>query len=111
RPRPAIQRGTDSWTDAVQITRVPPHEISAEPVAVRTNPGSIVTGRSSSGARPWLRSRLIAAPPPPRSSPRLGELGEAGELHVLHRAERELEEAGSQRAQGLEVSRGQEAVV
>ena len=52
-PRPdfASQRGTDSWTEAVQITRVSPAEISAEPVAVRTNPGSIVTGRRSPGAR------------------------------------------------------------
>jgi hypothetical protein len=46
RPLPAIQRGTDSCTDAVQITRVPPQAISAEPLAVLTKPGSIVTGRS-----------------------------------------------------------------
>jgi hypothetical protein len=49
---PSIQRGTLSCTEAVQITRVSPTEISAEPVAVRTNPGSIVVGRSSSAARP-----------------------------------------------------------
>jgi hypothetical protein len=36
RPWPAIQRGTDSCTEAVQITRVSPHEISALPVAGRT---------------------------------------------------------------------------
>jgi hypothetical protein len=36
----------------VQITRVSPAEISAEPVAVRTNPGSITVGRSWSAARP-----------------------------------------------------------
>ena len=68
RPWPASQRGTDSCTDAVQITRVPPQLISAEPVAVRTKPGSIVTGRSSSGARPparwgvmrWLRALRTA---------------------------------------------------
>ena len=41
RPEPISQRGTLSCTDAVQITRVSPIEISAEPVAVRTNPGSI----------------------------------------------------------------------
>ena len=52
RPDPASQRGTLSCTDAVQITRVSPIEISAEPVAVRTNPGSIDIGRSWSGARP-----------------------------------------------------------
>ena len=51
-PRPAIQRGTDSWAEAVQITRVSPTEISAEPVAVRTNPGSMVTGRSCWAVRP-----------------------------------------------------------
>ena len=51
RPEPASQRGTLSCTEAVQITRVSPIEISAEPVAGRTNPGSIVTGRSWSGAR------------------------------------------------------------
>jgi hypothetical protein len=46
RPDPASQRGTLSWTEAVQITRVSPIEISAEPVAVRTKPGSIDIGRS-----------------------------------------------------------------
>ena len=49
-PRPAIHLGTDSLTEAVQITRVRPSEISAEPSAVSTNPGSIVTGRMSAGA-------------------------------------------------------------
>jgi hypothetical protein len=52
RPEPASQRGTLSCADAVQITLVSPAEISADPVAVRTNPGSIDTGRRSSGARP-----------------------------------------------------------
>jgi hypothetical protein len=51
-PRPAIQRGTLSCAEAVQITRVSPIEISAEPLAVRTNPGSIATGRSWPAARP-----------------------------------------------------------
>ncbi len=50
-PRPAIQRGTDSSADAVQMTRVSPIVISALPVAGRTKPGSIVVGRSSSAAR------------------------------------------------------------
>ena len=54
RPWPAIQRGTDSCTEAVQITRVSPQEISAEPVAVRTKPGSIV-------GRPQLVGRAAAA--------------------------------------------------
>jgi hypothetical protein len=49
---PAIQRGTLSCTEAVQITRVSPAEIKAEPVAVRMNPGSIAIGRRSSGPRP-----------------------------------------------------------
>ena len=52
RPCPAIQRGTLSCAEAVQITRVSPTEISAEPVAVRTKPGSIALGRSSPGPRP-----------------------------------------------------------
>jgi hypothetical protein len=51
RPDPDSHRGTPSCTDAVQMTRVSPAEISADPVAVRTNPGSIVIGRNSSGAR------------------------------------------------------------
>ena len=40
-----------SLTEAVQITRVLPIEISAEPSALATKPGSIVTGRMSAGAR------------------------------------------------------------
>ena len=36
RPRPCIHLGTESFTEAVQITRVPPCEISAEPSAVAT---------------------------------------------------------------------------
>ena len=51
RPWPAIQRGTLSCTDAVQITRVSPCVMSAEPVAGLTKCGSIVVGRRSSGAR------------------------------------------------------------
>jgi hypothetical protein len=51
RPRPASQRGTPSVCEAVQMTRVSPTLISADPVAVATKPGSIVVGRSSSGVR------------------------------------------------------------
>jgi hypothetical protein len=51
-PLPTIQRGTLSSTEAVQITRVSPHEISAEPLALRTKPGSMSTGRRSPGVRP-----------------------------------------------------------
>jgi hypothetical protein len=51
-PRPDIQRGTLSSADAVQITRVSPAEISAEPVAVRMKFGSISIGRSSPAERP-----------------------------------------------------------
>ena len=58
-PDPVRQRGTPSWIDAVQITRVPPHAIRAEPVAVPTKPGWIVTGRSSSAARPPERSGAV----------------------------------------------------
>ena len=60
RPLPAIHLGTSSFTEAVQITRVPPMEISADPVALRMKPGSIAISRSSSGARP---SFLIRQPP------------------------------------------------
>jgi hypothetical protein len=49
---PVIQRGTLSCAEAVQITRVSPAEIKAEPVAVRMNPGSIAIGRSSPDPRP-----------------------------------------------------------
>ena len=51
RPRPFIHRGTSSAIEAVQMTRVSPIEISAEPSAVRTKPGSISTGRRSAGER------------------------------------------------------------
>ncbi len=51
-PRPRIQPGTLSCTEAVQITRVSPTLISAEPEAVRTNPGSMVIGRGWSAPRP-----------------------------------------------------------
>ncbi len=51
RPLPSIQRGTESLTEAVQITLVSPWLNSAEPSAVRTYPGSIVIGRGSAGAR------------------------------------------------------------
>ena len=62
RPLPCIHFGTFSSTDAVQITRVPPIDISAEPDAVDTKPGSIRTSRRSPGARPSWR----LTPPPPR---------------------------------------------
>src|SRR3954452_20872227 len=105
RPWPIIQRGTDSCTEAVQITRVPPQAISAEPVAVRTKPGSIVTGRSSFAARPLLRvmSALL------RSSRHLGK--RLHERHVLHAADRQLQEPRPGRAQRLGIARGQEPVL
>ncbi len=59
-PWPAIQRGTLSCTEAVQITRVSPAEINADPVAVRMKPGSMMQGRRSSGARPWLRAAVCS---------------------------------------------------
>ena len=51
RPEPSIHRGTAVVTDAVQMILVSPCAYSAEPSAVRTNPGSIVTGRRSAGPR------------------------------------------------------------
>jgi hypothetical protein len=50
-PEPDIHRGTLSSTDAVQMTRVSPTDMSADPLAVRTNPGSIVVGRRPLAAR------------------------------------------------------------
>src|SRR3954447_24239010 len=107
RPLPAIQRGTDSCTDAVQMTRVPPQVISAEPVAVLTNPGSMVTGRSSSAARPPLRSRVLVMTAVSSRSRR--DLGQHRD--VLDRPDRELQEARAGGAQRLGVARAQEAVV
>jgi hypothetical protein len=51
RPLPAIHFGTLSCTDAVQITRVSPWVISADPAAGLTKWGSIVVGRRSCSAR------------------------------------------------------------
>ena len=56
RPRPRIHGGTASSTEAVQITRVRPTEISALPWAVSTKPGRISTGLSWSGRRPSART-------------------------------------------------------
>jgi hypothetical protein len=52
RPLPDSQRGTPSVCEAVQMTRVSPALMSAEPVAVATKPGWMVTGRSPSAGRP-----------------------------------------------------------
>ena len=68
RPWPIIQRGTDSCTDAVQITRVPPQAISAEPVAVRTKPGWIVH-------RPQHVGRAVARAGHERASTGRGRAG------------------------------------
>jgi len=45
----------------VQITRVSPTEISAEPSAVRTNPGSTSTSRSWPTARPSVLLAVVLA--------------------------------------------------
>src|SRR5215472_16874722 len=50
-PEPFIKLGTDSSMEAVQITRVLPTSISAEPSAVEINSGTIFTGRICSGVR------------------------------------------------------------
>jgi hypothetical protein len=54
-PLPAIQRGTLSWTVAVQITRVRPIENNTDPAAVSTKSGSRSSGRSWSASRPSWR--------------------------------------------------------
>ncbi len=59
RPLPAIQRGTDSSTLAVQITRVPPAAISAEPLADLTKSGSMDSGRRPSAPRPKERVMVV----------------------------------------------------
>ena len=66
RPCPAIQRGTDSSTLAVQITRVPPASISAEPVALRMKPGAMRISRRSAAPRPSARAPSVLTPPPVR---------------------------------------------
>ena len=73
-PRPAIQRGTDSSTDAVQITRVSPWVMSAEPVADGTKPGSMRVGRTPSGSRPYERELMARMFPDPA-----GRSGAAGD--------------------------------
>src|SRR5262249_801238 len=50
-PEPFIKPGTLSSIDAVQITRVLPISISAEPSAVEMNSGVMLTGRICSGVR------------------------------------------------------------
>src|ERR1043166_7798358 len=50
-PVPFIKPGTLSSMEAVQITRVFPTSISAEPSAVEMNSGMIFTGRICSGCR------------------------------------------------------------
>ena len=91
RPWPASQRGTPSCTEAVQITRVSPVEISAEPSALRTNPGSIVIGRSSSAA---AAAGALAAHAATR----------AGRSTCSTALERHLQEARAERAEGLDVA-------
>src|SRR3954463_4189485 len=94
RPWPCIQRGTDSSTEAVQITRVPPQLISAEPVAVATKPGSIVVGRSSPAAPP----RPLGRPCARGSSRRPRQRGSEARQR-LDVAERQLQEARAERVE------------
>ena len=86
----------------MQITRVSPIEISAEPVAVRTNPGL-------DRHRPErVRSTAVAA------LADAGELmrasGPEPEVHVDHLAERHLQEARPQRVERVDVAGAQESV-
>ena len=98
-PLPAIQRGTLSSTDAVQMTRVSPSEISAEPVALRTKPGSISTGRRS---RACARARARRTVSCRHLHRRQGD--------ALDLAERHLQEARAERAKRLDVAGAPEAV-
>ena len=86
RPWPAIQRGTDSSTLAVQITRVPPASISAEPVALLMKPGMMLIvaqiGRAAAVRPAPLHAHAAARAP-----------GERDQVHVVDLADRQLEEA------------------
>src|SRR3954452_7594372 len=103
RPLPASQRGTPSWAEAVQMTRVPPCAISAEPVALRMKPGSIATGRISSGWRPSRLTRHAPRAPPPARAPLL-------DGHAVDALDRQLERAGGERPELALVARAEEAV-
>src|SRR5208283_3565860 len=56
-PLPELRKnsGTDSSTDAVQMTRVLPISINADPSAVEMKSGIMLTGRICSGVRLSLR--------------------------------------------------------
>ena len=74
-PRPCIQRGTESLTEAVQITRVLPIEISAEPSArgdesrVDRRPAGCRPGRGRSCGRLASRESFTRARTAPRGEP------------------------------------------
>ncbi len=57
-PEPFIKPGTVSSIEAVQITRVLPISISAEPSAVEINSGTMLTGRICSGVRLSERKKV-----------------------------------------------------
>src|ERR1700678_2852101 len=58
-PRPLIHGGTRASSVAAHSTRVFPKLTNALPSAYFKNPGTISTGRSSSGCRPSARSTLL----------------------------------------------------
>ena len=88
----------------MQITRVSPTEISAEPVAVRTNPGSIVE-------RPQLVRRPAVAALGRRAAGRRAHADHPGaELDVDDLAERHLQEARPECLERLDVGGAAEAV-
>src|SRR5215472_6423684 len=57
-PAPLRKAGTVSSIEAVQITRVLPTSISAEPSAVEMKSGTMLTGRSWSGSRLSMRKTM-----------------------------------------------------
>ena len=61
-PFPLRKGGTPSCTDAVQMTRVPPHSTRQEPAALRTKPGVMRTSRSASAFRPSILSYMCPSP-------------------------------------------------
>ena len=100
RPWPCIQRGTDSCTEAVQITRVPPQRDQR-----RAGRGARRSrARSSSAAARRPRGRRCA-----RGRHGRDPASGAGARTVLDLAERQLQEARAERAEALGVARAQEA--
>src|SRR5690606_17755246 len=100
-PRPRIQRGTSSSTEAVHSTRVRPNDTRHDPRAISVKSRSNVIGRRSVGARPSGRGMAGLS--------RVEWLGRVGR-RVPHLGVVELgaEQPGPELAERLDVAAGQE---